>query len=322
MTDGVINVYKEKGMTSFSVVARLRRIFDQRKIGHAGTLDPDAEGVLPVCLGRATRLVERLSRTGTKTYEAVLLLGRTTDTQDISGKILKEMPVDTDPSAFRSVFFSFSGVQMQLPPMYSALKVNGKKLVDLARRGIEVERKPRPVEFSDMEVLSFEPPRAVIRVTCSHGAYIRTLCHDIGEKLGCGACLESLLRIRVGEFSIEEALKLDEISERKMQEDADGRKTYSFVRPPDDFFRGFPSVTVSRKVLRSVLNGSSFGLSDCTAPEGAAGRETCEAGEAEGALSFPEGSGVRAYSPDGGFLGVYRVRDGRCLLEQYFAADR
>ena len=168
MINGVINVRKEKGMTSFGVVARLRRIFGQKKIGHTGTLDPDAEGVLPVCLGRATRLVETLSR-GTKTYEAVLLLGRTTDTQDTSGKILRTGELTADEDQIRRTILSFEGLQMQTPPMYSAVKVNGKKLVDLARRGIEVERKAREVEFSDITVLEIRPPRVSFRVTCTHG---------------------------------------------------------------------------------------------------------------------------------------------------------
>lgn len=310
MTDGVINVYKQKGMTSFGVVARLRRIFGQKKIGHAGTLDPDAEGVLPVCLGRGTKLVEKLMKTGTKTYVAVLLMGRITDTQDISGHILEERPVEVTEEGFRKAFLSFSGEQMQLPPMYSALKVNGKKLVDLARKGIEVERTPRKVEFTELEILSFRPPLAKIEVTSSHGGYIRTLCHDLGEKLGCGACMESLVRTRVGDFLLEDALTLDEIEERKAKEESTGSASFSFVRPPDDFYRELPAVRIKPEGLPAVLNGASFPLSGCVRDP--------SAGEN---VFYPEGSCVRAYDTEEHFIGIYRIRDGRCCLEQYFAAS-
>ena len=312
MTDGVINVYKEKGMTSFGVVARLRRIFGIKKIGHTGTLDPDAEGVLPVCLGKATKLVDQLMKQGTKTYEAVLLLGKTTDTQDITGTVLSERPVSVDRERFTEVFLSFSGEQMQLPPMYSALKVNGKKLVNLARKGIEVERQARPVAFCDLAVLFFDPPRAGIRVTCSHGGYIRTLCHDIGEKLGCGACMESLLRTRAGAFDVSDALTLDEIENLKKEEDTAGRAAYSFIRRTDDFYRELSSVQVKTDSLKAVLNGSSFALTECRIEEESGGPGT-------GARSPAEGSRIRAYDEEGRFIGIYRIHHGRCLLEQFFA---
>lgn len=211
MKNGVINVYKEKGYTSFDVVAKLRGILHQRKIGHTGTLDPDAEGVLPVCAGKATGLVEFLTDE-TKTYEAVLLLGRDTDTQDISGAVLSEQAVTCGEKELTDCLKSFEGMQMQIPPMYSALKVNGRKLYELAREGKTVERKARPVHFYEIRLLSCRMPRAVIRVTCSKGTYIRTLCHDIGEKLGCGGCMEALTRVRVGQFRIDDSLRLSEIS--------------------------------------------------------------------------------------------------------------
>ena len=213
MKNGVINVYKEKGYTSFDVVAKLRGILHQRKIGHTGTLDPDAEGVLPVCVGKATGLVEFLTEE-TKTYEAVLLLGKDTDTQDISGTVLSEREVTCGEADLEECLKSFEGIQMQVPPMYSALKVNGKKLYELAREGKTVERKARPVHFYEIRLLSCRIPRAVIRVTCSKGTYIRTLCHDIGEKLGCGGCMEALRRTRVGAFGIEDSLRLSEIERR------------------------------------------------------------------------------------------------------------
>ena len=186
---GIIVIHKEKGFTSHDVVAKLRGILHMKKIGHTGTLDPDATGVLPVALGKGTKLVDLLTDKE-KTYEAVLHLGIDTDTQDMSGTVLEERPVNVTEEEVRKVLKSFVGEQLQVPPMYSALKVNGKKLYELAREGKTVERKARPVCFYEIEPLEFHLPLAKIRVTCSKGTYIRTLCHDIGEKLGCGGCME------------------------------------------------------------------------------------------------------------------------------------
>lgn len=210
MKSGIINVYKEKGFTSFDVVAKLRGILKTKKIGHTGTLDPDAEGVLPVCIGRATKVCDLLTDKD-KIYEAVMLLGVETDTQDTSGTILEERPVNVSEEAVKEVILSFVGEYAQVPPMYSALKVNGKKLYELAREGKTIERKPRNVEIYSIEILEMELPRVRMSVHCSKGTYIRTLCHDIGTKLGCGGCMEKLLRTRVGIFSLEESLKLSEI---------------------------------------------------------------------------------------------------------------
>ena len=196
---GIIVIHKEKGFTSHDVVAKLRGILHMKKIGHTGTLDPDATGVLPVALGKGTKLVDLLTDKE-KTYEAVLHLGIDTDTQDMSGTVLEEKPVNVTEEEVRKVLKSFVGEQLQVPPMYSALKVNGKKLYELAREGKTVERKARPVCFYEIEPLEFHLPLVKIRVTCSKGTYIRTLCHDIGEKLGCGGCMESLLRTQVSEF--------------------------------------------------------------------------------------------------------------------------
>ena len=192
---GIIVIHKEKGFTSHDVVAKLRGILHMKKIGHTGTLDPDATGVLPVALGKGTKLVDLLTDKE-KTYEAVLHLGIDTDTQDMSGTVLEEKPVNVTEEEVRKVLKSFVGEQLQVPPMYSALKVNGKKLYELAREGKTVERKARPVCFYEIEPLEFHLPLVKIRVTCSKGTYIRTLCHDIGEKLGCGGCMEELLRSR------------------------------------------------------------------------------------------------------------------------------
>ena len=208
--DGIINVRKEKGFTSFDVVAKLRGILKMKKIGHTGTLDPDAEGVLPVCIGKATRVCDLLTDKD-KVYEAVMLLGKETDTQDMTGTILKESEVNLSIEEVKQCIESFVGEYAQIPPMYSALKVNGKKLCDLAREGVEVERKARKVQILDIAILSIDLPRVTMRVHCSKGTYIRTLCHDIGEKLGCGACMEYLVRTRVSDFQIEDAKTLQEI---------------------------------------------------------------------------------------------------------------
>ena len=277
-------------MTSFSVVARCRRIFGQKKIGHTGTLDPDAEGVLVVCLGKGTKLVDMLSH-GTKTYEAVLMLGCVTDTQDTSGTVLREYEVDVSPDEAESAVLSFEGPNMQVPPMYSALKVDGKKLVDLARRGIEVERKAREVTFSDIEILETDLPRIRFRVTCSKGAYIRTLCEDIGMKLGCGGCMESLLRTRTGRFEIGEALTLDEISEKVRDGDL------SFVMPIDRFFDEYPRVQVPESLDADIKNGSRFELRG---------------------LSDVPNKKVRVYLSDGAFAGIYKKSGKRFSLEKHF----
>jgi len=208
MINGIINVYKEKGFTSFDVVAKCRGIFKQKKIGHTGTLDPDAEGVLPLCFGKATKVCDLLTEKN-KEYRAVMLLGKVTDTQDISGKVLEEREVAVTETEVREAVMSFLGDIMQVPPMYSALKVNGQKLCDLAREGKTVERKARPVTIYELEILEINLPRVTMRVKCSKGTYIRTLCEDIGAKLGCGACMSSLRRVQAGEFSLDKAYALN-----------------------------------------------------------------------------------------------------------------
>ena len=210
MKSGIINVYKEKGFTSFDVVAKLRGILKTKKIGHTGTLDPDAEGVLPVCIGRATKVCDILTDKD-KVYEAVMLLGVETDTQDTSGEVLKEQSVEVSEEAVREAVLSFVGEYAQVPPMYSALKVNGKKLYELAREGKTVERKERKVTIFSIEILEIDLPRVRMSVHCSKGTYIRTLCHDVGQKLGCGGCMDKLLRTKVGVFELADTLKLAEI---------------------------------------------------------------------------------------------------------------
>ena len=216
MKSGIINIYKEKGFTSFDVVAKLRGILRTKKIGHTGTLDPDAEGVLPVCIGRATKVCDILTDKD-KVYEAVMLFGVETDTQDTSGVVLRERPVESSEEAVREAILSFVGDYAQVPPMYSALKVNGKKLYELAREGKTIERKARTVHIFSIEILEINLPRVRMSVHCSKGTYIRTLCNDIGEQLGCGGCMEKLLRTKVGVFTLENTKKLSEVQELALQ---------------------------------------------------------------------------------------------------------
>ena len=248
MVNGIINVYKEKGYTSFDVVAKLRGIFKQKKIGHTGTLDPDAEGVLPVCLGKATKVCDLLTDKS-KEYEAVLLLGKVTDTQDITGTVLEEKDVKVTEEAVRETVLSFVGDYMQIPPMYSALKVNGKKLCDLAREGKTVERQARPVKILTIDILDVTLPRVRMRVHCSKGTYIRTLCQDIGEKLGCGGCMESLLRTQVSEFLLKDALKIGEIGQLV-------QACFPFVRSVDSVFLQYQKGVVPEQFSKVLYNGN------------------------------------------------------------------
>lgn len=211
--DGIINVYKEAGFTSHDVVAKLRGILRQKKIGHTGTLDPDAVGVLPVCLGKATKVCELLTNED-KSYHAVCRLGIETDTQDMSGKVLRSLDHSmVTEERLRNVIRSFIGETEQIPPMYSALKVNGKKLYELAREGKTVERKPRKIRISEIQLseINLSAGSFAMDVTCSKGTYIRTLCHDIGQALGTAAVMEHLVRTRVSVFRLEDAMKLSEI---------------------------------------------------------------------------------------------------------------
>ncbi len=209
--DGILNIYKEKGWTSFDVVAKLRRILKIKKIGHTGTLDPDAEGVLPVCVGRATKAVEALMDHD-KEYRAVLLFGKKTDTGDITGNVLAEANVPAlTKEEIEQVLTSFVPGYAQIPPMYSALKVNGKRLYEYAREGVVIEREPRQVSIPSLTLEEMLLPRITISTVCGRGTYIRALCEDIGEKLSLPACMESLVRIRVGEFTLSTAMKIAEI---------------------------------------------------------------------------------------------------------------
>lgn len=293
MINGIINVYKEKGFTSFDVVAKSRGIFKQKKIGHTGTLDPDAEGVLPLCFGKATKVCDLLTEKS-KEYEAVMLLGKVTDTQDISGEILEENEVEVTKEAVTEAIMSFVGDYMQIPPMYSALKVNGQKLCDLAREGKTVERKARPVVIHEITILKVELPRVTMKVHCSKGTYIRTLCEDIGRKLGCGACMESLLRTRVSEFKIEEALKLSELQELVKEYTneipASEWKTemFPFVCSVDSVFLKYPKAVANSKYDKLLYNGNRMEASMFLEIS-----EECQM------------QPIRIYNEEGHFIGIY-----------------
>ena len=251
MVNGIVNVYKEKGFTSFDVVAKMRGIFHQKKIGHTGTLDPDAEGVLPVCLGKATKVCELLTDKD-KIYETTMLLGVETDTQDISGQIINSADVKVDEIQIKNTINSFVGKIMQVPPMYSALKINGQKLCDLARKGITVERKAREIEIYSIDILDIKIPEIKMRVHCSKGTYIRTLCNDIGMKLGCYACMKELLRTKVSVFSVNDALKLSEIEKAVFD------NSYEFIYPIDFVFDTYPKVFAKEEADNFIKNGNKL----------------------------------------------------------------
>ncbi len=316
--NGIINVYKEKGYTSHDVVAKLRGILRQKKIGHTGTLDPQAEGVLPVCLGNATRLCDLLTDK-TKEYEAVLRLGVTTDTQDMTGEILTRTNVCEGRDLNRdsvagtestsgmilsevdiiNVMSTFKGKILQIPPMYSALKVDGRKLVDLAREGIEVERKAREIEIYELEILDIHIPLVRFRVHCSKGTYIRTLCQDIGEKLGCGGAMESLIRTRVDRFAIREALTLDQIEQIR-----DEQRLDDIMYPVDEVFTDHPAVTVSNEHRKVIDNGNSIYMN--MFPEYVETmRKIPDNAVAENEGVSEEPNRIRVYNEDGIFYGIY-----------------
>lgn len=286
MINGILNIYKEKGYTSHDVVARLRGITKQKKIGHTGTLDPDAEGVLPVCLGRATKVCDLLTDKD-KVYETILLLGKVTDTQDISGKVLEEKETkNLTETQVQTCIQGYIGTYEQLPPMYSALKVNGKKLYELARAGIEVERKKRKITIHEIQILGMELPRVRMRVHCSKGTYIRTLCHDIGAELGVGGCMESLLRTKVSCFERKDSLKLDQI-EHYVQE---GRLD-EILLSVDRLFEEARAVFVKSKYESLVLNGNPFGA------KALKGKDT-----------FADQEQVRVYDTEERFVGIFEYR--------------
>lgn len=253
MLNGVINVYKEKGYTSHDVVAIVRKTLNIKKVGHTGTLDPDAEGVLPVCIGQATKLADYIMAER-KSYTAEITFGAETTTQDASGDIIKEYEYTFDENRLREVIDTFKGEQTQVPPMYSAIKINGKKLYEIAREGREIERKAREITVYDIRIAEINPPnKAIIEIDCSKGTYIRSLCSDIGNKLGWGAFMSSLTRTASGKFKLNEAVKLDEL--KNVAERGEAEK---FIIPPDDVLSGYKRVTVSEKADKYLYNGGKI----------------------------------------------------------------
>lgn len=250
--DGIVIVDKPQGWTSQDVTARLRRVFGTRRIGHGGTLDPMATGVLPVFVGRATRAVEFFEH-AEKTYETVLRFGITTDTEDMTGTVLTEENVSFTEEQLQETLAAFRGEILQIPPMYSALKVNGQKLCDLARKGKTVERQPRPITIHELTLVERGENTLRLRVRCSKGTYIRTLCKDIGEKLGCGGCMESLRRVAAGEYTVDEAVPLQTLLDTEEPE--------KYLRDVDTMFRNYPAVTLTANQETRCRNGNAFSVS-------------------------------------------------------------
>lgn len=317
MFNGILIIRKEKDYTSNDVVVKLRGICRQRKIGHTGTLDPNAEGVLPVCLGNATKLCDMLTDRS-KEYIAEMTLGITTDTQDIWGSTITDSGEkwrEISTQEMEETVRSFQGKQMQTPPMYSAIKVNGKRLYELARAGVEVERKSREIEIEEIELLPpaghaekdhqavyFSAlPKLRIRVVCSKGTYIRTLCQDIGERLGCGAAMSFLTRTRVGNFRLEDAHTLAEVEKIR-----DRAGLASILIPVDRCFAAYPGFRVSEAGLRFLQNGNELKFS------------MLHAEQTDVRLTdMPEGSPVRVYDNAGVFYGVYIVESRRKMLKPW-----
>lgn len=299
MYHGIINIDKEKGYTSHDVVARLRGILKQKKIGHTGTLDPDATGVLPVCLGVGTKLCDMLTDRR-KQYRAVLLLGVATDTEDISGTVLSEKEVMVTEEQVRRTVLSFVGEYEQIPPMYSAIKVDGKKLYELARAGKTIERKPRHVEISEIVVEQISLSRVEMTISCSKGTYIRSLCRDIGDALGCGGCMESLVRTQVGSFLLQDAVKLDTVEELVRE-----GKIADYVMPVEHAFLEYPAVKVQADWEKPLKNGNPIHVSGFVGWNPQTKQEE--------PWMRMEDVPVRVYDREGQFTGVYEFRKEKGL---------
>ena len=284
--NGIVIIDKPQGWTSQDVTARLRRVFNTRRIGHGGTLAPLATGVLPVFVDRATRGVEFFEH-AEKAYETVLQLGITTDTEDITGTVLTEQDAFVTASQLEEVLQKFRGDIMQVPPMYSALKVNGQKLYELARKGREVERQPRPVTIHELTLLGMEAEGIRLRVRCSKGTYIRTLCKDIGAALGCGGCMKELRRVQAGEYTIAEAVPLEELL---ASEDPS-----AYLRPVDSMFRNYEAVTLTENQEKRCRNGVAF------------------------TMNLPEGT-YRVYAQSGEFLALAHMVGGKLTTIKSFWA--
>ena len=273
--DGVINIYKPAGITSFDVVRKVKKVCGIKKVGHTGTLDPLATGVLPVCVGKATKIVDYIMN-DFKIYNAVLKLGEVTDTYDKEGKILSSSPVKVSEEEIKKAVFSFEGEINQVPPMYSALKVNGKKLYELARQGIEIERKERQITIYKIDIVSIESPFVSIKVKCSKGTYIRSLCYDIGNYLSCGAYMWSLERESTGSFKKENSIMLDELSSENIDK---------FILPLDKALDMYEKITVLNSMEKLLINGA-------------------EIGDPRLIPSINEGEMKRVYLENGNFIGI------------------
>lgn len=290
MANGIIIIDKPEGWTSQDVTAKLRGVFHTKRVGHGGTLDPMATGVLPVFVGRATRAAS-FCESAEKEYVAQLRLGLVTNTQDTSGEVLSESPVSVTEEALLAILPRFTGRISQIPPMYSAVKIGGRKLYELARQGKTVERKPRDITILELELLEGEGADYLLRVRCSKGTYVRTLCHDIGRALGCGGCMSSLRRTQAGCYTLDRAVTLDQVIAAP---DPD-----ALLLPVDSLFAALPAVTVSQRQLKPIFNGAAAkapGLSPGT---------------------------YRVYGPDGQFLMVGRA-DGAQLhtIKSFFEVSK
>ena len=294
MTNGLINIYKEKGFTSFDVVAVLRGIFGQRKIGHTGTLDPNAEGVLVVCLGNATKLCVMLTDKK-KAYVATCMLGKRTDTLDITGEVLEEKPFKATEEEVRKAILSFVGGYDQIPPMYSAKKVNGKKHYDMARSGAVIERKPVHVDIFNIEILDMDLPNVTIQVSCGKGTYIRSLCEDIGAKCGELSVMTSLKRIAVNEFTVDNAYTLDDLKILKSE-----NKLEKAVIPTDVVFSELRKATVLPEKRKLIDNGNKLLLTDTDID-----------------FSVNDSEELRIYNDEERFAGVYRYDQSEDMLKPF-----
>lgn len=287
--NGIIIIDKPVGRTSHDMVYVMRKLTGIKKVGHTGTLDPMATGVLPVCIGNATKVADMLTLSD-KRYIAELVLGRTTDTQDADGEVLTECSVNCTEEEIRAAVMSFVGEIEQIPPMYSAIKQNGKKLYELARQGIEVERKSRKITIHSIDILKIDGERVTIDVSCSKGTYIRTLCEDIGKKLGVGAYMNTLRRTKTGPFSIEESHTVEDVEKLK-----ESGQLESVMIPVDRMFEEYTKITLNPKQVKSVTNGMAM---------------TYRGGA--------EGQTYRVYDENGKFLCISKMTDGRLKLEKSF----
>jgi len=254
--DGILNINKTTGMTSHDVVASIRRLLKQKRVGHAGTLDPAASGVLPICIGKGTRVAEYLSESG-KAYRAEIVFGVETDTYDSEGAIVRTASVaDLTRTQIEQALQRFTGQQMQLPPRYSAIKLQGQPAYKLARAGEDITLEPRPITIYRLEVIDWLAPRLTLAVECSKGTYIRSLAHDIGEQLGCGAYLAALVRTRSGPFSLAESITLEQLAGAVAEDN--GQRAARFLYPLDIALQQYPALRLDDVTVERVLHGNTF----------------------------------------------------------------